>query len=119
VVADLSFISLRSALPAMVPIAGVVAAFVLLVKPQFEVPRAEVGRDGVVRDIASWRRSMAGVSASAAELGLDARGAMASPLRGPAGNVEFFIYLVAGGAGAAQLSEGQLNAAVAEGSRIR
>ena len=61
VVADLSFISLRAALPALVTVADPGAEFVVLVKPQFEAGPADVGSGGVVRDPAVWRRVLAEV----------------------------------------------------------
>ncbi|MGE5225403.1 MAG: TlyA family RNA methyltransferase [Planctomycetaceae bacterium] len=92
VVADLSFISLRTALPSLVALAAGDAVFVLLVKPQFEAGPADVGSGGVVRDAAVWRRVLGEVAASADALGLGVLGAMASPVPGPAGNVEFLLF---------------------------
>jgi 23S rRNA (cytidine1920-2'-O)/16S rRNA (cytidine1409-2'-O)-methyltransferase len=103
VVADLSFISLRTVLPSLRRLAHRDAAFVLLVKPQFEVGRAAVGKGGVVRDPAAWRGALDGVIAAAALDGLVAMGAMASPVPGPAGNVEFFVWLVDGDEGPADV----------------
>jgi len=62
---------------------------VALIKPQFEAGRREVGKGGVVRDPEVHRRVLERVLGIAAELGLGLRGLMPSPLRGPAGNVEF------------------------------
>lgn len=92
VVADLSFISLRLVLPALVDCATPGADFVVMVKPQFEVGREHVG-GGVVRDPALRSAAVAGVAAAAAELGLGVAGVTASPLPGPAGNVEYFLWL--------------------------
>jgi 23S rRNA (cytidine1920-2'-O)/16S rRNA (cytidine1409-2'-O)-methyltransferase len=114
VVADLSFISLRVVLPALAAVAGPEAAFVLLVKPQFEVGPARVGSGGVVRDPEAWRSALDGVAATLAELGRPVRGAMASPVLGPAGNVEFLVFARSGGGDAAELG-----AAVAEGIALR
>jgi 23S rRNA (cytidine1920-2'-O)/16S rRNA (cytidine1409-2'-O)-methyltransferase len=69
------------------------ATFLVLVKPQFEAGREDVGRGGVVRDPAVWSRAIEDVIAVGATLGLGARAVMASPLRGPAGNVEFVLEL--------------------------
>jgi 23S rRNA (cytidine1920-2'-O)/16S rRNA (cytidine1409-2'-O)-methyltransferase len=91
VTADLSFISLRLALPALVGCASVGARFVLLVKPQFEAGREDVGGRGVVRDPSVWRSVLTGVIEACGSLGLEIVGMMASPLVGPAGNVEFFV----------------------------
>ena len=110
VVADLSFISLRVVLPALRVVAADDAIFVVLVKPQFEVGKGAVGKGGVVREPASWGDALRGVVGTAASLGLRATGAMASPLRGPAGNVEFLLRLSAD-----RMGEADLGAAVAEG----
>jgi 23S rRNA (cytidine1920-2'-O)/16S rRNA (cytidine1409-2'-O)-methyltransferase len=96
VVADLSFISLRLALPALARLAAPGAAFVVLVKPQFEAGRAEVGRGGVVRDPGVWQSALADVVTTARSLALEPVNVMASPLPGPAGNVEFPGHRVSG-----------------------
>src|SRR3954470_13212326 len=93
VVADLSFISLTRVLPALTDLAAREATFVVLVKPQFEAGRGDVGSGGVVRDPAVWHRVIEEVIAAAGSRGLAARAVMASPLRGPAGNVEFLLQL--------------------------
>lgn len=93
VVADLSFISLSLVLPALADVADPAADFVLLVKPQFEVGAERVGRGGVVADPRGWHDALARVVAAAAQVGLGLRAATVSPLRGPAGNVEFFVHL--------------------------
>ncbi len=102
VVADLSFISLALVLPGLVTIAEPAADFVVLVKPQFELDRASVGKGGVVRDPHSWRRAMLRVVAAAADLDLGVAGAVSSHLPGPAGNREFFLHLRRGADGDAQ-----------------
>jgi len=94
VVSDLSFISLRSVVPAL---AGEVSApdadLVLLVKPQFEAGRAAVSRGkGVVRDPAVWLGALEGVVSALHDAGTGIMGAMASPLTGAAGNVEFLLH---------------------------
>ncbi|MBA2529770.1 MAG: TlyA family RNA methyltransferase, partial [Euzebyales bacterium] len=96
VVADLSFISLRLVLPALRAVADPTADHLLMVKPQFEVGRAAVGKGGVVRDPSAWAAAVAGVVEAAAVQGLGLSGACPSPLPGPAGNVEFFVHLRAG-----------------------
>jgi len=96
VVADLSFISLRTALPPLTGAVPAEAAFVLLVKPQFEVGREDVGRGGVVRDPAAWRRALDGLVEAAGSAGAGLHGVMPSPLLGPAGNVEFLVHLARG-----------------------
>jgi 23S rRNA (cytidine1920-2'-O)/16S rRNA (cytidine1409-2'-O)-methyltransferase len=94
VTADVSFISLRLILPRAVGWLGSgprgePGQVVALIKPQFEAGRREVGKGGVVRDPVVHRRVLDNVLEAAAELGLGLRGLMPSPLRGPAGNVEF------------------------------
>ncbi len=92
-VADLSFISLRTVLPAMLPLAEPGADVVLLVKPQFEAGRQEAARGkGVITDPAIWRRVLDEVVAALLELGAVIMGAMASPLTGADGNVEFLLH---------------------------
>jgi 23S rRNA (cytidine1920-2'-O)/16S rRNA (cytidine1409-2'-O)-methyltransferase len=93
VTADLSFISLTLVLPALVACAAPDADFVLMVKPQFEVGRGNVGAGGVVRDPALRQSAVAGVAQAAAALGLGAAGVTPSPLPGPSGNVEYFLWL--------------------------
>ena len=94
VVADLSFISLRLVLPALVLVARPDADLVLMVKPQFEVGRDALGPGGVVRDPEQRASTVAGVARVAREEhGLGTAGVTASPLPGPAGNVEYFLWL--------------------------
>jgi len=93
VVADLSFISLRLVLPALVRCAAPGADHVLMVKPQFEVGRERLGAGGVVRDPGQRARAVLDVARAAAEEGLGCLGVVASPLPGPAGNVEYFLWL--------------------------
>jgi len=112
VVADLSFISLTLVLPALVACAAPEADFVLLVKPQFEVGKGRVGAGGVVRDAADRSASVRRVADAAGQLGLGFLGVTASPLPGPAGNVEYFVWLRRG---APPLDEGQLERAIEEG----
>jgi 23S rRNA (cytidine1920-2'-O)/16S rRNA (cytidine1409-2'-O)-methyltransferase len=93
VVADLSFISLTLVLPALVTAAAPEADFVVLVKPQFEVGKGRVGAGGVVRETTDRSAAIEKVAGAALELGLGVRGITASPLPGPAGNVEYFLWL--------------------------
>jgi 23S rRNA (cytidine1920-2'-O)/16S rRNA (cytidine1409-2'-O)-methyltransferase len=93
VVADLSFISLRLVLPALTACAGVGADLLPMVKPQFEVGRQRLGAGGVVRDPALRAEAVGTVADAAAELGWGIAGVTASPLPGPAGNVEYFLWL--------------------------
>ena len=115
VTADLSFISLEAALPALARVWERGADLLVLVKPQFEAPRPEVGPGGVVSDPAVWRRALDRVAEAARSAGAGTIGAMASPLPGPAGNVEFFLHACVGAARAGA----DLDAAVAEGLRVR
>ena len=95
IVADLSFISLRTVLPALRGVAAVDAEAVVLVKPQFEADRGHVGKGGVVRDPEVWRQCLERVADAAAALDWYTADAVASALQGPAGNVEFLLHLVA------------------------
>jgi 23S rRNA (cytidine1920-2'-O)/16S rRNA (cytidine1409-2'-O)-methyltransferase len=112
VTADLSFISLALVLPALAACAAPGADFVLLVKPQFEVGKGKVGKGGVVRDPQLRAAAVQAVAAAAAGLGLGVAGITASPLPGPSGNVEYFLWLRRG---APPLDEQQLDQAVAAG----
>jgi 23S rRNA (cytidine1920-2'-O)/16S rRNA (cytidine1409-2'-O)-methyltransferase len=93
VVADLSFISLATVLPALTACASGDADIVPMVKPQFEVGREQVGAGGVVSDPDLRAAAVLAVAARAGELGWQAVGATASPLPGPSGNVEYFLWL--------------------------
>lgn len=93
VVVDLSFISLTLVLPALAAVAAVSADLVLMVKPQFEVGKDKLGKGGVVRDPADRAHSIQVISASANDLGFGVQALCASPLPGPAGNVEYFVWL--------------------------
>ena len=105
---------LRVVLPVLQQLAAPTAPIVVLVKPQFEAAKGSVSRGGVVRDPGVWARVLDDVVETAQTLGLGARAAMASPLRGPAGNVEFLMQLGPGRADGADLA-----AAVAEGVATR
>ena len=95
-VADVSFISLALVLPALLALLRADAAswdLLLLVKPQFEVGRARVGKGGVVRDPLAHLEAIEGVMAAAVALGLQPAGLVASPITGPAGNHEYLLWL--------------------------
>jgi len=92
IVADLSFISLRTVLPALLSVAAADADLILLVKPQFEVGRGRVGRGGVVSDPGHWVAAIEGVAEACSALGAGPQDVVASPIRGPAGNVEFLLH---------------------------
>lgn len=96
-VADVSFISLRLVLPAAVPLLAPCAEAVLLVKPQFESERGEVGRGGIVRDPEVRARAVARIVASAEALGLACLGTVDSPITGADGNVEHLAAFRLGG----------------------
>jgi 23S rRNA (cytidine1920-2'-O)/16S rRNA (cytidine1409-2'-O)-methyltransferase len=93
VVGDLSFISLTRVLDALVAVTEEDGDLVLMVKPQFEVGRDRVGKGGVVRDPALRAEAVTAVAEAAAGRGWGARGVAVSPLPGPSGNVEFFLWL--------------------------
>ncbi|WP_326951158.1 TlyA family RNA methyltransferase [Amycolatopsis sp. NBC_01307] len=93
VVGDLSFISLKLVLPALVECVREGADLVPMVKPQFEVGKDRLGSGGVVRDPELRAESVLNVLDEAAKLGLSLRGVTASPLPGPSGNVEYFVWL--------------------------
>jgi 23S rRNA (cytidine1920-2'-O)/16S rRNA (cytidine1409-2'-O)-methyltransferase len=95
-VADVSFISLALILPAAVPLLAAGGEAVLLVKPQFEAARADVGRGGIVRDEGVRARAVARVLAAAEALGLAPIGVVPSPITGADGNVEFLAAFRAG-----------------------
>jgi 23S rRNA (cytidine1920-2'-O)/16S rRNA (cytidine1409-2'-O)-methyltransferase len=92
-VADLSFISLRLVLPALAACTAPDGDLVPMVKPQFEVGRDGIGERGVVRSLELRASAVLDVAATAAELGLGVAGVTVSPLPGPQGNVEFFLWL--------------------------
>ncbi len=106
-VADLSFISLGTALPALLPLVRADGWALVLVKPQFEVGREGLGRGGVVRDPEGWRHALDRTADAATQQGWHLAGVIPSPLRGPAGNVEFMALLRPGadGGGATEPAE--------------
>lgn len=114
VVGDLSFIPLGIVLPALVRCSAPDADLVLMVKPQFEVGRERLGSGGVVRSTELRAEAVRTVARHAAALGLGVRGVTASPLPGPSGNVEYFLWLRAG---APPLDPADVDRAVAEGPR--
>jgi 23S rRNA (cytidine1920-2'-O)/16S rRNA (cytidine1409-2'-O)-methyltransferase len=112
-VADLSFISLALVLPGLCRLLATPAEAVLLVKPQFEAERGDVGAGGIVRDPLVWRRALERVAGAGAEVGWAVQGATASPVLGSKGNVEFLLHLGAG-PGVGDLAAA-LDAAIEEG----
>ncbi|GAA3462245.1 TlyA family RNA methyltransferase [Saccharothrix longispora] len=117
VVADLSFISLRLVLPALVGCLDEEGDLVPMVKPQFEVGRERLGSGGVVRDPELRAEAVLDVVSAAAGLGLRLHGVIASPLPGPSGNVEFFAWLRRGEPLDGAAAAGLVREAVAEGPR--
>ena len=93
VTGDLSFISLRLVLPAVRALLKPAGHALLLVKPQFEGGKGEVGKGGVVRDDAKRRAALDAVEAAARELGFEVVGEAESPIEGPAGNREWLLAL--------------------------
>ena len=110
-VGDLSFISLTLVLPAIVSCVVDGGDVVPMVKPQFEVGKDRLGSGGVVRSPQLRAEVTTDVAVSAQELGLSLRGVVASPLPGPKGNVEYFLWLVKDG-GVAKLPRGEVAAMV-------
>jgi 23S rRNA (cytidine1920-2'-O)/16S rRNA (cytidine1409-2'-O)-methyltransferase len=115
VAVDLSFISLGLALPPLAALADANADFVLLVKPQFEAGRTDVGRGGVVRDPEVWRRVLIDIANACGATDLGPQDVMASPLLGPAGNAEFLVHAARGSAS----TELDVDAAVREADALR
>jgi 23S rRNA (cytidine1920-2'-O)/16S rRNA (cytidine1409-2'-O)-methyltransferase len=95
---DVSFISVRKILPALRTVLAPGADTVVLVKPQFEVGRGQVGRGGIVRDPERHLQCLREVAAAAHEAGFVVAGACASPIQGMEGNREFFLHLRPAGA---------------------
>jgi len=93
VVSDLSFISLTVVMPALTSVTDPEGDIVLMIKPQFEVGRAQLGKNGVVRDPDLHAGAVLQVCRSAQQHGWGTRGLAPSPLPGPAGNVEYFCWL--------------------------
>jgi 23S rRNA (cytidine1920-2'-O)/16S rRNA (cytidine1409-2'-O)-methyltransferase len=112
VVADLSFIPLGLVLPALVACTTPGGDLLPMVKPQFEVGRERLPSGGVVRDPALRADAVRGVAEQAQQLGLGVQGVTASPLPGPSGNVEYFLWLRRG---APPLTDDALAAAVEAG----
>ena len=88
-VMDVSFISVTKILPAIVPLLSGNGRLIVLIKPQFEVGRGEVGKGGIVRDIEKHKRVVAEVNSFAESIGLAVMGIIESPIRGAEGNKEF------------------------------
>jgi 23S rRNA (cytidine1920-2'-O)/16S rRNA (cytidine1409-2'-O)-methyltransferase len=117
VVADLSFISLGLVLPALLSCTAEDGDIVPMVKPQFQVGKDNVGPGGVVRGGRLRAQAVLGVVGEAAELGLRLHGVVASPLPGPSGNVEYFVWLRRGEPLPAEQAEELVATAVREGPK--
>jgi 23S rRNA (cytidine1920-2'-O)/16S rRNA (cytidine1409-2'-O)-methyltransferase len=89
---DVSFISVTKVLPAIVPITRPGADFLVLVKPQFELEKQQVGKGGIVRDATLHEKAVANVTTATAALGLEIVGVRASRITGTGGNQEFFLH---------------------------
>jgi 23S rRNA (cytidine1920-2'-O)/16S rRNA (cytidine1409-2'-O)-methyltransferase len=112
-VADVSFISLAILLPVFRGWLAEAADLILLIKPQFEAGRGQVGKGGVVREPATHRRVLEDTLAAAQAAGYAPRGLIVSPLKGPAGNSEFLAWLSVGAAADALDVAALVTAAVA------
>ena len=111
-VIDVSFISLRKVLPNLLElIDGDTGQLVALVKPQFEAGKGRVGKRGVVRDPALHQEVLAASAEACTEAGLVIRGLTFSPIRGPEGNIEFWMWAARTGVPAADTPEDVVRAA--------
>jgi 23S rRNA (cytidine1920-2'-O)/16S rRNA (cytidine1409-2'-O)-methyltransferase len=109
VVGDLSFISLELVLDALLGVVVPEADLALMVKPQFEIGKERLGKGGVVRDPEQRAETVLGIAQAAAAREWGARRVAASPLPGPSGNVEFFLWLKHG---APEISDEEIHSAV-------
>ncbi|WP_309648171.1 TlyA family RNA methyltransferase [Nocardioides sp.] len=115
VVGDLSFISLGIVLDALLGVTREDGDLALMVKPQFEVGKERVGKGGVVRDLALRTEAVVGVAHAAAARGWGAQAVTTSPLPGPSGNVEFFLWLRRG---PAAIDEDEIDRCVQEAAGL-
>ena len=92
-VMDVSFISIRLIIPALLPLLKPEADLICLIKPQFEAGREDVGKKGVVRDSEVHVRVVSEILAFAENIGLSVLGLDFSPIRGPEGNIEYICHL--------------------------
>lgn len=119
-VIDASFISLALVLPATLRLLTPAGQVIALIKPQFEAGKEDVGKGGVVRDPRIHRRVLEEIWSLVADLGLRVAGLIPSPLLGPAGNVEFLIWLRRGLGDRTPASQGQMiQAALAAAQQLR
>lgn len=89
---DVSFISLEKVVPAIIPRLKAEGSLIVLVKPQFEAGKGEVGKGGIVRDPEKHRMILDRICGKGAEWGLNLIGSIPSPILGQKGNVEFLVY---------------------------
>jgi 23S rRNA (cytidine1920-2'-O)/16S rRNA (cytidine1409-2'-O)-methyltransferase len=113
IVVDVSFIPLRYLLPVFRGWLTEAADLIVLIKPQFEAGKGQVGKGGVVRDPEIHRRVLHEVLAVARDNGYTLGGVIPSPLKGPAGNIEFLGWLSIGRAAGSASLEGMIDEAVA------
>ena len=92
IVMDVSFISVSKVLPAVVPLSASSCDFLILIKPQFELEKRDIGKGGIVRDPALYPKAIGRVQTAAADLGLLSIGVQPSRLPGAEGNQEFFLH---------------------------
>ena len=92
IVADVSFISVKKILPGAVQCAKSSAEFLILIKPQFELEREEVGKGGIVRESGLHQKAIESVRGAAQSLGLDCLQVAPSKLMGATGNQEYFLH---------------------------
>ncbi len=117
-VIDASFISLALVLPPTLNLLTPDAEIIALIKPQVEAGQEDVGKGGVVRDVKVHRRVLQETLDLAASLGLTVAGLIASPLLGPAGNVEFLVWLRRNGEGAPDTAQ-LIDTALEQARRLR
>jgi len=115
---DCAFISLKLVLNGILPLLTEGARIISLIKPQFEVKRGEVGKGGVIRDQRKHERVLRELVAFAHEHNLAVRGIIPSPIRGPKGNREFFMYLLKGAGGDAPEMEEVIREALRQAEAI-
>jgi 23S rRNA (cytidine1920-2'-O)/16S rRNA (cytidine1409-2'-O)-methyltransferase len=94
IVVDLAFISVAKVLPAIVAVTGLRAEFLILIKPQFELDRGDIGKGGIVRDAKLHDRAIERMREAARSAGLQEKGVKPSKLPGAEGNQEFFLYAI-------------------------
>jgi 23S rRNA (cytidine1920-2'-O)/16S rRNA (cytidine1409-2'-O)-methyltransferase len=111
VVCDVSFISLRTVLPHLVALLGADGDLLALVKPQFEAGKGRVGKRGVVRERAIHVEVLEAAVAAIRELGLEVKGLTFSPITGPEGNIEFWVWAARDGDATAVTPAGVVEAA--------